>query len=36
MNKDIFYFITNIILSLLIGFLVAYPLYLYGRNFLIH
>ena len=35
MDKEKVKFIGRIILSLLIGFLVVYPLFLYGRHFLI-
>ena len=35
MGKENVKFIGRIILSLLIGFLVVYPLFLYGRHFLI-
>ena len=35
MDNENVKFIGRIILSLLIGFLVTYPLFLYGRHFLI-
>jgi len=35
-SNNLFRRLINIILSLVIGFLVAYPLFLYGRHFLIH
>lgn len=35
MYKGIIYFTVKVILSLIVGFLVLYPLYLYGRHFLI-
>lgn len=35
MNKEDMKFFLRVALSLTIGFLVAYPLFLYGRHFLI-
>ncbi len=35
MNKEIMYFAVKIILSIIVGILVIYPLYLYGRHFLL-
>jgi hypothetical protein len=35
MDKDNIKFIFRTLLSLAIGFLVAYPLFLYGRHFFI-
>ena len=35
MDKENVKFIIRIVISLVIGFLVAYPLFLYGRHFLI-
>jgi hypothetical protein len=35
MNKETVKFIIRIVLSLVVGFLVVYPLWLYGRHFLI-
>ncbi len=35
MNKEIIYFTVKVILSVIVGFLVIYPLYLYGRHFLL-
>lgn len=35
MKKEDLKFFFRVALSLLIGFLVAYPLFLYGRHFLI-
>lgn len=35
MNKKDITFFLRVALSLIIGFLVAYPLFLYGRHFLI-
>lgn len=35
MDKENIKFIGRILVALLIGFLVAYPLFLYGRHFLI-
>ncbi len=35
MRKEAIKFYLKIVLSLFIGFLVAYPAYLYGRHFLI-
>ena len=34
-NKEDMKFFLRVALSLIIGFLVAYPLFLYGRHFLI-
>lgn len=35
MNKEIIFFAVKLILSIIVGFLVIYPLYLYGRHFLL-
>ena len=35
MSKDDIRFLCRVALSLIVGFLVAYPLFLYGRHFLI-
>lgn len=34
-NKEDLYFYGRVALALLVGFLVVYPLYLYGRHFFI-
>lgn len=35
MNRENLKFFLRVLLSLIIGFLVVYPLFLYGRHFLI-
>jgi len=34
-DKENVKFVIHVLISLVIGFLVAYPLFLYGRHFLI-